>query len=354
VLQVITSAQRRGPEMFSLALASALADHGWPVRTVAMYPSPVANALPVRVLGTRRLAIVCGLRREAPSAQLMIAFGSKTLPACAAAGFLASRPFIYQSIGDPSYWARTPARRVRTGVCVRRAKVVVALWPGAAASIARIYGVSQDRISVIPNARAAAEFPLVDEVRRAQARERLDLEIDRPVVAYLGALAVEKGVDAAIDAMVEVPDATFLVVGDGPERASLVRKAAGLLGPRARFLPPTNDPAGVLAAADVLVLPSLSEGLPGVLIEAGLSGIPVVATDVGGIREIVCSGETGLLVHPGDSDALAGGLRAALANGHDMGSAARVRCLERFEMAVVATAWHQLLTRLAAPDGAMG
>lgn len=87
-----------------------------------------------------------------------------------------------------------------------------------------------------------------------------------------------------------------------------------------------------LAAADVLMLPSLSEGLPGVLIEAGLSGIPVVATDVGGIREIVRSGETGLVVPPGDSKALGDALRAALANGHEMGSAARSHCLERFEM----------------------
>jgi glycosyltransferase involved in cell wall biosynthesis len=98
----------------------------------------------------------------------------------------------------------------------------------------------------------------------------------------------------------------------------------------------------------VVVLSSHTEGIPAVLIEAGLSGLPVVATDVGSVREIVVPGETGLLVPPGDDGALAAALQRALGDGHGMGTAARARCLARFDMASVAARWDRLLERLLA------
>jgi len=99
-----------------------------------------------------------------------------------------------------------------------------------------------------------------------------------------------------------------------------------------------------MAAADVVVLPSDTEGQPRVAIEAGLSGLPVVATRVGGLAEIVEDGSTGFLVPPGDATRLAEGVRAARAAREWMGMAARQHCAARFDMSMVAVRWRTLLT----------
>jgi glycosyltransferase involved in cell wall biosynthesis len=105
-------------------------------------------------------------------------------------------------------------------------------------------------------------------------------------------------------------------------------------------------PADALAAADVVVSCSRTEGMPGVLIEAGLSGRPAVATDVGGVAEIVRDGETGMLVRPGDVGGLTAALVRALAERSRLGVAARAHCLATFEIGVVADGWADLLRTL--------
>ena len=96
------------------------------------------------------------------------------------------------------------------------------------------------------------------------------------------------------------------------------------------------------AAADALVLASATEGMPAVLIEAGLSGRPAVATDVGAVSEVVVHGETGLLVDA-DGAGCTTAVVAAVADRDRLGSAARRHCLERFELETVADRWHDLL-----------
>src|SRR5690606_22010514 len=98
----------------------------------------------------------------------------------------------------------------------------------------------------------------------------------------------------------------------------------------------------------VMALSSDSEGVPGVVIEAGLSGLPVVATDVGWVRDVVVDGKTGLLVGPGRSDLLAAALRDALERRAVLGEAARKRCLAEFEMDRVARLWQGLIEQIGA------
>jgi glycosyltransferase involved in cell wall biosynthesis len=159
-------------------------------------------------------------------------------------------------------------------------------------------------------------------------------------------LSEEKDVVAAVRAVAALPGVRLAIVGDGPERAAVAAAARELARDRVDLVGPVADPAPTLAAADVLVLPSRTEGIPAVLIEAGMSGVPVVATDVGGVREVVVPGETGLLVPPADPAALVGGLRQALDDGYGMGAAGRARCLARFEMGAVAARWDDLLIQL--------
>jgi len=114
-----------------------------------------------------------------------------------------------------------------------------------------------------------------------------------------------------------------------------------------------GDVADILQGTDVLVFPSLprGEGMPGVLIEAGLSAVPVVATSVPGVDAIVADGETGSVVAVDDFDALVEAVVALLADPvrrRSMGEAARRRCSERFSIDVVAQGWSEALTPLLA------
>ncbi len=131
-------------------------------------------------------------------------------------------------------------------------------------------------IDVAPIARATTA--------EARIAARARLGVDDFVVAFLGRLIHDKGVDRAIDAL---PDgATLLVAGDGREHASLVRRAAGK---RVRFLGHVagDDKRALLAAADALVIPSRVDGTPTVALEALAAGLPIVATPVGGLPEVL-------------------------------------------------------------------
>jgi glycosyltransferase involved in cell wall biosynthesis len=129
---------------------------------------------------------------------------------------------------------------------------------------------------------------------------------------FVGRLVPRKGAAVLIEALAhlraEGRDPRLDIVGDGPERDSLAaRVAARGLGGAVRFLGPLDE-AGVARAmgrAGIVVVPSLEEGLPAVIMEAMASRLPVVASGVDAIPELVRDGETGLLVPPGDPDRLA-------------------------------------------------
>ncbi|MFD0350244.1 glycosyltransferase [Kitasatospora aburaviensis] len=104
-----------------------------------------------------------------------------------------------------------------------------------------------------------------------------------------------------------------------------------------------------------MLLTSDSEGVPGVLIEAALAGLPAVATDVGWVGSVVRDGATGALVAPGDPLALAEALAAVLAGDRAaLGAAAREHALAHFELGVVADAWQELFTELRRPRAGGG
>lgn len=348
VVGVVVSTQRRGAEIFATDLAEALAADGVGTRTVALVSGPGSVHLDLRTLGRRRLGLATlrALRSEAARASVLIAHGSSTLPASALATLGLTTPFVYRNINDPLYWSATPARRARVAAGLHRAAAVAALWPGVVPTLTGRYGVPAAKIRVIPNGVPAGRFPLVDEEARVAARARLGLERGRPVVVYLGHLAAEKYVDVAISAMPSLPEAELVVAGRGPERSKLEALATELAPGRVRFLGTTSEPAIVLAAADALVLPSETEGMPAVLIEAGLSGVPAVATPVAGVPEVVLDDETGRLVRPGDPVALADALREVLDAPADLGRAARAHCLKHFEIGVVAAQWRELLAEV--------
>jgi glycosyltransferase involved in cell wall biosynthesis len=350
VLQVIRSTARRGAEVFAVDLAAALETRARDVQTVALTEGSGSDRLAVPTLGTNSLGLstLRALRRRIKDAPLVISHGSRTLPACALAVSGTGHRFVYRSIGDVVSYAATPARRARVTLALRRTSAVVALWPEAARRLAARHRVPAANIHIIPNGVPAARFPAVDTARRSAARSRFGLAAGEPFALYLGSLNADKNVAGAIEALVAVPDLSLVVAGTGPERARLEALARDVLPGRVHFVGAVRDPADVLAVADLLVLPSLTEGMPAVLIEAGLSGLPVVATDVGAVREVVVPGETGMVVPPRDPGALSKAVREVLASPAGLGLRAREHCLARFEIGVVARAWDDLLRELDA------
>jgi glycosyltransferase involved in cell wall biosynthesis len=350
VLQLISSSSRRGAEIFAVDLAAALKARGRVVETLALTTSPSPNPLDVRALGAKSLAptTLLAVRRAAASASIVVAHGSRSLPATAAATFGLRTRFVYRSIGDVVSYASTPLRRARVALYLHRAIAVVALWPGAARALSEHCRVPTEKIRVIPNGVPAERFRFVDREPRAAARRHLGLPEDGGVALFLGALIPDKAADAAVDAVTSVPSLQLVIAGAGPDRARVESYAKARLPHRVHFMGAVSDPAIVLAAADVLLLPSRTEGMPAVAIEAGLSGLPVVATDVGAVGEVVVHGETGIVVRPGDSEALADGVRRALVASQAMGVRARQHCLKRFEIGVVSAAWDRLLDELEA------
>jgi glycosyltransferase involved in cell wall biosynthesis len=357
--------------VFAVDLAAELAASGVPGRVVALTPGEgrAGDQLPVPALGRRPMGLgtLRALRQEARSADVVVAHGSRTLDACAVAlaGPGASgTPFVYRSIGDPAAWSAAGVRRWRTALLLRRAARVAVLWPGAADTVGRLHGVPAGKIAVIPNGVPVGAHPVPGPDDRLAARADLGLPAEAPVVACIGALSAEKRVGSVIDAVASLPGVHLLVAGGGPERAALEARAAQAVGAgggaagRVHFAGVLPGAGSALAAADVVVLASRTEGMPGVLIEAGLAARPCVATAVGGVPAVVEDGVTGVLVPPdgaGLPAALAAALADLLAAGParlaSLGDAARRRCADRFSMTTVAAAWSELLTGLASFSG---
>jgi glycosyltransferase involved in cell wall biosynthesis len=291
------------------------------------------------------------LRRRAKEFDIVLAHGSTTLPVCAIALVGSGRPFVYRQISDSMFWAGTRRRRVRVKAALSRAAHVVALWDGAAATLARDLGVDPTKITVVPNGVSAAQFPLPSAADRMAARSRIGLAAGGFVVCYVGALVGEKGVDAGLAAVAGVSEAAaFVVVGDGPERAALEQEAARVLGTRARFLGSVESPRDVLWAADVMLFPSRGgDSMPAVVIEAGLSGLPVVATPIAAIPQMIVDGRTGYIVAVDAVVAMTERLEEVMSNGRlraDLGLAAREWCLDRYTMDPVADGWISVIERV--------
>jgi glycosyltransferase involved in cell wall biosynthesis len=134
------------------------------------------------------------------------------------------------------------------------------------------------------------------------------LAADWPIVGTVGRLAPQKGHATFLEAAKLVPEAQFVVVGDGELRGRLDR----LAGENVHLTGARDDVPALLASFDVYAQPSSFEGLCVAVLEAQAAGVPVVATPVGGMRETVVDGETGLVVPVGDSQALASAIRRLL------------------------------------------
>lgn len=268
-------------------------------------------AMPLGPAGARRVpALTRLLRRERPA--VFHAHMSSPV-ACKwglAAAVLARVPAVlgtvqvgaYEPPNRSAYWQlRALAARVDRYLAVSReiaAELTEGLgWPAAKVEVA---------YNAVDVERAAVPAP-------PGLRAQLGGSETRSLVLTPARLDAQKGHEVLLEAIVEVPEALFVLAGDGPERGALEARAAELgIAQRVRFLGRREDVPQLLSACDVFALPSLYEGSSLAVLEAMAAGTAIVSSAIGGTEELIEDGRSGLLVAPGDASALAAALRRVL------------------------------------------
>lgn len=216
---------------------------------------------------------------------------------------------------------------------------------------ALLAGVARDRIECIVNGVDADRFRPGEADGRLHAACGLDPHV--PLIGFVGRLSPEKGphlfVRAAALALMQRPELHAVMIGDGPMRPSVLALADELgISSRLHLPGVRSDIAECLHELTIVVSTSHAEGTPLSVMEAQASGVPVVATHVGGVPEIVVIGETGLLVPPGDAEALANSITTLLDDPQmhaRFSHAARERMIVHFSLA---SRQAKLAARLAA------
>jgi glycosyltransferase involved in cell wall biosynthesis len=247
-------------------------------------------------------------------------------------GALGARRLVSTKHNDDPF--RTgPFRFVERGLTWRAGRVVAITQALARFLVDRV-GLPQEKVTTIHYG--------LDDLPRAWGKNPADtVGDDVPLLLAVCRLEPQKGVDVAVRALAQLrevePAAELVVLGEGPERERLERLARGLDVP-VHLLGRVPDVAAWLGRADVLVHPARWEGFGLALLEGMLAQLPVVATNVSSIPEIVADGQTGLLVPPDDQDALADALARVLADPGAFGAAGRERARAQFSVARMADA----------------
>jgi glycosyltransferase involved in cell wall biosynthesis len=371
VLHVIASDGRRGAEIFASDLIRALngaridqmvgvlreSANGHEVRAAYEAPTAILGAgasqvptLGVELRSLRRLHDLVDSYRP----HVVQAHGGEALKNCvlSAAGRRAS--IIYRRIGSaPDRISRGP-RRLAYASLMRRARRVVAVSDAVRRQTIALFGLPAEKVVMIPSGVDIRR--MAPSKTRRSTRAELGLPGDAPLIVTLSALAAEKDPLGHLDVMQEVlrrrPDATYVFAGDGPMRSRMQKAIEDLgLSQRVSLLGARSDVADLLAASDIHMLASRTEGMPGCLIEAGLVGLPVAAYDIAGIPEVVDDGVTGVLAPFGHSAQLAERIVELLHRPElrqQMGRAARDRCRASFDISPIANRYLELYRPFAA------
>ena len=247
-------------------------------------------------------------------------------------GALNGRTIVSTKHNDDPF--RAGAFRFVERALARRASRVVAITD----SLRRF---QIERVGIPPEKLVTIHYGLAELPPAWGANPADDLPADARVLLAVCRLERQKGLDVAVRALTDVravhPDVELVVLGEGPERAALEALAQELAVP-VRLLGRVPDVAAWLRRATLLVHPVRWEGFGLAVLEAMVAGVPVVASRVSSMPELVVDGETGVLVEPDDAAALAAGIERALARAAQLGAAGRRRASEEFSVARMADA----------------
>lgn len=354
-LVLVTSTQRRGAEVFGEALARGLPEQGLDTEFVALHdPGSDQRVAASALFEADEAADLSGLNRQvvarlreriktsAPA--VVFAGGGATLKYSVAAlmGMRSGPKLVYSSIGEPAYWARGMAGKTALRLLLRRPDLVTAVSRATAVQLQELFGVPQARIRVAHPGVPGSYLDIPD----GPAEDRLK-------VLFLGSLSVEKDPLAAIAAVAATePPARLRVVGTGPLEPEV--RAAGAGSPdQVEVVGSVSDVVPQLEWADVLILTSRTEGLPGVVLEAAAAGVPTVAYGVGGVGEATEDGVSGIVVAAGDLAAVTAGLDRLGADRdvlRAMSSAGRARVRDHFTLTAAVRRYSDVLHEVLASD----
>lgn len=250
-------------------------------------------------------------------------------------------PFSVKARGaDIHYWGAQPGSAAEVKAAGTQADGLLAVSAALKRDMAAL-GMPDDRIRVHYTGVDLDRFRPGD-----RAALKTELGVTGPLIASVGALIARKGQAVLIDALPLLPEATLILAGDGPDRGALAAQAAQLgVADRVRMLGSTPHEAlpQLLAAADVMALPSASEGLANAWVEALACGTPIVITDIGGARELLDRAEAGRIVAR-DAHAFADTIRAIIAD--PPGQQAVRKTAERFTWGANSAALYDHLSAL--------
>ena len=332
---VLASLATRRPPFKAFALEDAVEDGVRTIRVSYRRPFLRPAAMGFQLLGM--LAALRRLRRDGWSPDVVHAHVYQAAPpALILARLNGAKTAITEHYTGFQRGLVTGYDRVLAKRSFERADVVAPVSEELAGHLRAL--APSARIEVVPNVVDVEAFT-PPPAEKAPGRRLLNV----------AALAEKKGHRHLLEALVDIPDATLDVVGGGELRTTLERLAATLgIADRVRFLGerPKADVARLMREADLLVLPSLAENLPVVLIEAQASGLPAVATDVGGVSELV-DDRAGVLVPPADPEALAAAVAATLDRlpGFDP-QALATRAREHYGYAAICARWTEIYSAL--------
>ena len=361
VLHVIPTPAARGAQREARALADRLDTPGvrrHRVLTLFDRPPEVPTDFSLGAPGGTEAAkgfdprLVIPLRSELSRLEpaVVISHGSDPMKYLVTAMIGRRNPLVFYAIG--TYAGRTDrhAQLMLWRTLARRAARVIACGEEVRDECTNLLRVPAANVFLTANGRDPAQFHPPE--RRSPS--------PIPTVVFVGALTPGKRPDCFIDLVANLRSRGIKlrarVIGTGPMHDALVEPArhsdVELMGPR-------SDVPALLRESDLLIFPSLpaGEGMPGVLIEAGLSGVPVVTTAVPGVGSIVADGETGIVVAVNDLSGLtdaAARLLQDVPTRVAMGVAARARCVDRFSLSVVGGRWLEILDPLLDPRAAPG
>jgi len=235
---------------------------------------------------------------------------------------------------------------------MNRMDVILAVAQGQRDQLVKGQYIREDIVRVVYNGIDLDQFK--PRVEREEQCRLLGLNSKAPIVGTVARLVHLKGVDVFLKAAEAVlkkfPSAQFVVVGDGPECHQLKRRSQALgIASSVRFLGSRGDVADTARVFNVGVLSSRTEALPMVILEYMSLSVPVVATNVGGVSEMVGHGETGLLISEDDPSALAGALEVLLSDPHKarkMGLRGRAKVESCFQISNTVSRTEQLFEKL--------
>ena len=325
IIQLIQKPQLRGAEIFACQISDQLNKLGHEAVIITLFKGDAKLPVAARQIhlernsgkrlfdvgGLRKLANV--IRSERPD--IIQANAGDTLKFAVLSRFLFGwkTPIVFRNASKISDYINSTPKRIYNKLLFAAVKRVISVSHHSEKDFIETFSYPENRVTTIPIGVNPQVLP------KEAPTDLKHLFSDGPVLVHVGGMSFEKNHKGLFRIFKSVvsnhPSAKLLLVGNGKLRAELEEyaKEIGLLD-KIRFLGYRSDVLSIVSKADLFLLPSIIEGLPGVILESFYVGTPVIANNVGGISEIVQPGKTGWLIEKGDETAFARAIEEALNN----------------------------------------